>query len=143
MFELILWLLPPFILVLLVIKWLTGWATRTVTQDIETKIRAAETLVNAHRLPDEWLVPYRIRLRKLQTNGAAENQITQVLESARKDCLQRISSLVHFFKQGAFADSPATRDVLVSALQAEYRRLESQDWQAILNAEGTQTNRES
>lgn len=143
MFELILWLLPPFILVLLVIKWLTGWAARTAARDIETKIRAAEMLVNAHRLPDEWLTPYRIKLRKLQTNGAAENQITRVLESARKDCLQRISRLVDFFKQGAFADSPATRDTLVSALQAEYRRLENQDWQAILDTEGTQMNRES
>jgi hypothetical protein len=132
MLELFLWLLPPFIFVLLVIKWTSGWAARVVGRNIEAKMRAAERLVNLHTTPDDWLASHRAKLAGLQARGAGEQQVARAVESARRDCLRRIDALIGYFGQGAFVDSPQTRDSLVSALRAERERMEKEDWQALL-----------
>ncbi len=131
MFELMLWLLPPFIIVLLVIKLTMGWAARVVSRNVEMKMRAAEKLVNFHTTPDEWLAVHHAKLDQLHARGAGEQQLAQAIKAARRDCLQRVDELISYFGQGAFLDSPQTRDTLVHALQSERCRLENQDWQAL------------
>jgi hypothetical protein len=132
MYELLIWLAPPFVLGLLLIKWLTGWAARVAGNRIEAKFRAAESLANWHTTPAAWLAPHRARLAELQAQGAAEPQVTQLLESARSDCLRRLDELVRYFADGTFVDSVQTRDALVQALQSERKRMEKEDWRALL-----------
>jgi hypothetical protein len=141
MLEMILLALIPFTLILLVIHWMSKRATRTVNQDIERKIRAAETLVNQHQLPEEWLAPHRAKLSGVAARGAGDRRVARVVDAARKDCLQRIDELIQFFKRGLLVDSPKTRDSLVAALQSERRRLEKQEWQEILIANSAEMER--
>lgn len=132
MYELLLWLAPPLVLLLLVIKWMTGWAARVAGREVEAKFRAAESLTKGHTTPEVWLSPHRARLADLQAKGAAEPQIIQALSSARSDCLRRLDELVRYFAGGTFVDSVETRDALVQALQKERRRLEAEDWRTLL-----------
>ena len=132
MLEIILLMLIPFVLALLMIKWFTDWGARTVTRDFEAKIRAAESLINEQRVPDEWLDPYRDRLTALQRRNASQQQQEQLIASARKTCLQRITQLIEVFKRGAFVGNQRTSDELVTALQAQRKRLENEDWHTLL-----------
>ncbi|MBX3000210.1 MAG: hypothetical protein KF893_16930 [Caldilineaceae bacterium] len=137
MLEVILLVLIPFLLALLMIKWFTDWGSRTVTRDFEAKIRAAESLINEHRVPDEWLDPYRERLAALQTRNASLQQQERLIASARKECLQRINQLIKVFERGAFVGSQRTSNELVAALQAQRRRLENEDWHFLLLSKET------
>ena len=141
MLGMILLALIPFILILLVIHWMTGWATRKVTREIAAKIRAAEVLVDQHQLPEEWLVSYRAKLSRLPARGAGDRPIAQVANAARKDCLRRIDGLIRFFERGTLFDGPRTRDSVVAALQSERRRLENEDWHEILIANSAEMER--
>lgn len=134
MFELLLWLLIPFTITLVTLRWLTRWAAHVVSRNIEAKMRAAEHLVNFHATPEEWLTKHRARFAAVQARGADEQQVTKVVDAARRDCLRRIDALIHYFGQGAFVDSPETRDTLVDALQSERKRMEEEDWRALLHA---------
>jgi hypothetical protein len=141
MLEIILLIVIPFAFILLMIYWLTGWATRTVTRDIHAKIRAAEMLVEHHQLPEEWLAPYRAKLSSIQMPGAGDQEVAQVVEAARNDCLQRIDELIELFKEGSLTDTPETRDSVVAALQSERCRLEEEAWQEILMANSAEMER--
>jgi hypothetical protein len=132
MFEIILLVLIPFVLALFMIKWFTDWGARTVTRDFEAKIRAAESLINEHRVPDEWLDPYRDRLTALQTRNASLQQQERLIASARKACLERTTQLIKVFERGAFVGSQRTSHELVSALQVQRKRLENEDWHTLL-----------
>lgn len=135
MLEIILLLVIPFTLILLVIYWMIGWVICTATRDIQAKIRAAEALVEHHQLPEEWLAPYRAKLSSVRAQGAGDRQAEQIVNAARRDCLQRIDELIRFFQRGSLSDSPKTRDLVVAALQSERRRLEQETWQEILTAD--------
>jgi len=141
MLEMILAAMVPFILILLVIHWMTRWASRKVTRDIAAKIWAAEVLVDQRQLPEEWLVPHRAKLSSLPASGAGDRQVAQVAAAARKDCLRRIDGLIGFFERGTLFDGPRTRDSVVAALQSERRRLENEDWHEILIANSAEMER--
>lgn len=140
MFELFLWLLVPLIFTLVTIKVLTRWATRVVGRNIEAKMRAAEQLVNFHAIPEQWLAAHRSKFAALQARGADEQQIARVVDAACRDSLRRVDALIGYFGQGAFVDSPETRDSLVDALQAERQRMEEQDWRALLEPTSTRSH---
>jgi hypothetical protein len=141
MLEMILVAMIPFILILLVIHWMTGWASRKLTRDIGAMIRAAEELVEQRQLPEEWLAPHRVKLSSLPASGAADQQVAQVAAAAKKDCLRRIDGLIRFFERGSLSGDPATRDSVVAALQSERRRLENEDWHEILIANSAEMER--
>ena len=108
------------------------YATRLIAGAVEGRMRAAETIVNAGRIPEAWIAPYQKKRNTLQADPDA---LAQLGRQARADCLKKLDDLLHFFENDRITDSMESRLVLQKALQQARSSWQKASGEFFLNQE--------
>ena len=109
------------------------WGSFRLTGEIESRMRAAESIVNRDQLPDEWLKPYRKRIAALRERGKDQDEIEQVGRTALAGSLRQIDGLIKFFESSSLVDSAESRETLLGSLREKKMRWAAASWQSVLD----------
>lgn len=131
MFPLILWFALALGLTLFVVQLSARWAMHWSARLVESRFRAAESIANEERVPQEWLRSFRRRLDRIERAGGSEARVARSVERARRRCLRRVDDLMRFFEGSPYVDTPSVRHQLLRALQSQRERWEGEEWLAL------------
>ena len=121
-------------LVIFLLKLTTYRVVSRVTQQVESGFRAADEIVNQKRVPEIWLRPFRQRIDEIRHSGRSDD-IEHVSRRAYKHCLRQLDSLIRFFQDGDFFDSPETRAMVLESLREQREKWAAEDWKALTESE--------
>ena len=85
---------------------------------IEERFRAADAIVNDHRVPATWLKASRAR-----RGAGPEDEV-----KAQALCLGKLDELTRYFRTSPFVDGEESREVLLQELQAAREAWEKGTW---------------
>lgn len=108
------------------------WAVRQVAHQVERRFKHADTLINDGCIPAEWLAAYRAEAERLRGHGAAQAEVQRVAEKAQAASLRNIDTLISFFENSPFVDSPGSRALLLDKLHAQRQRWSQAEWGSLL-----------
>ena len=97
--------LAAFVLICLSAIWVFQ---SVIKSQLEGRFKAADEIVNDHRVPEAWLRASRV------TRGAGPG----VEDKAKALCLRNLDSLISYFRHCPFVDSEESRVVLLQELCA-------------------------
>lgn len=84
---------------------------------VEPKFRAADAIVNDHRVPDAWLKASQVR------HGTEDR--------AKALCIRNLDELIGFFRTCPFVEGEESREVLLHELQATWAAWKNWTWAEI------------
>ena len=129
--------------VFFIIRLLTRWAARTLTGQIETKLRDAECIINEKQVPESWLRPYHKRMEAIHRQDGSVERMERIGHRARKHCLRQIDGLIRFFQEASYFDTPQTRATLLRSLQETRDQWATESWRTLMGLEVNITSKES
>jgi hypothetical protein len=132
MFELVLILGLTIGLATFLFQILTRFATWAVAGSVESRMRAAESIVNEERIPPFWIRSYQAKRDELIKQGAGPEVLADLGRKAQSDCIKRIDDLLHFFENDRIVDSYESRIVLQKALQQAKKNWQAASWEFFL-----------
>ena len=118
-----------------VLRLITRWAAFSITRQVESKLRAADCIVNERQVPEPWIRPYRQRIDAMRCKGGGSDAIEQLGRRAHQHRLRQIDGLIRFFQRQSFFDSPETRDTMLHLLQETRDQWVTEGWQILLGRE--------
>ena len=134
MFGMLVLLTLALALAMVVVGLLGRWALNSVQGNIARNLRAAETIVNDQRIPEDWLAPYRRRVAKARRHASSDAGLSKVGLEIQQECLRRLDKLAEVFKEGSFVDGDDARDLLMAQLRAARRRWAGAPWGYFIDA---------
>ena len=108
------------------------WGVGIATQELVSRLRAGESIVNDERVPEAWVAPYRTRIAAMRKAGKSQDDIDRVGLKALDYCLRQIDDLIRFYEKANVVDTADTRDVLLEALRDARERWRKQGWRVML-----------
>lgn len=98
------------------------WMSSYVQRNIEGRLRALDRIVNEEQVPEEWLSSFRKRVSRLKQAGATPRQLAVLSGLARKRCLANIAELIRYVESTGLADTPETKQLMLSSLREQEER---------------------
>lgn len=128
----------------LVLRLITRWAAFSITRQVESKLRAADHIVNEGHVPEQWIRLHRERLDPIRHEGEGADVMERLGHRAQEHCLRQLDGLIRFFRRESFFDSPETRDTMLHLLRETRDQWAAEGWQALvrLDADPQQPARE-
>jgi hypothetical protein len=120
--------------VIFLMQIMIRWGTTRLTQEVETRMRAAESIVNHNRLPEAWLRRDRERIAAIRRSGKDQEEIDRVGRKAVASSLRQIDGLIKFFETSPVLDSAESRETLLSSLREKRTLWAAERWQNLVDA---------
>lgn len=127
-------------LCVLLIKVLSDWGERQFVRAIGSKLSAAEIIVNAGKLPEDWVQPFREQIEGIRLKDGSESKMERVGQQARRSCLRNLDSMIKFFQERNVTDGEETRQFLLSSLKERRDWVTAAAWQDLLAPEASAMN---
>ncbi len=97
------------------------------------KHRAAETIVNTGKIPNEWSDKLKKRISSVSKTQGSSKKILGMEKRAKTTVLKKVDHLIDYFKTSPLVEDKETKKILLSELQKARHLWEEKDWEEITN----------
>ncbi|MBN2006676.1 MAG: hypothetical protein JXA21_25205 [Anaerolineae bacterium] len=137
MWPLILVYIALFVLFIIPIIFLTRWANRYVTRDLENRLSAIQVIVNEESIPGPWRAPFIKQAADIRLKNGTPAQLAQIEEKAKKMCLRQMDEMIKYCENFNIADGDATQRSLLDELRRHRARWATMSWEGQLEVEAS------
>lgn len=117
------------------IIFVTRWANRYVTRDLEDRLRAIQVIINEKNVPEFWRAPFIKKIAALRLKEGTSTQFAQIEEKAKQRCLRQMDDLIKYCENFRLTDGADTQKSMLDELRQHRARWAEMSWEGLLEAE--------